>query len=203
MELRTTGDDINSWVEFDECIALIAEVPNDAIGFDPADEDDAFEFESEDIPLILESQRQISALYYFKGERTDPMQKLAWPRTGYVLGRNTPSLTWFADAAPHLDASWADLAYHVHYELGNRRNVELASDVVPQDIKEAAVILAALRKNGYSAYEDNKGDQTSYSLGPISGDNINAVARAYAVRERMARWGLWQGSIAKAGGANG
>lgn len=203
MELRTTGDNINSWVELEECKALIAEVPNDAIGFEPADDNDAFEFEDEDIPLILESQRQISALYYFKGDRTDPMQKLAWPRVGFVLGRNDPGPNWFADAAPHLDASWADLAYHYHYELGNRRNVELASDVVPQDIKEAAVILAALRKNGYTLYEDNKGDQTTYSLGPISGDNINAVSRAYAVRERMARWGLWQGNVAKAGGAHG
>lgn len=200
MELRKTGDNINSWVSLDDCNVIIVEVPNSAIAYEPAAVGDTFEFDSDDIPYILEAQRQLSALYYFKGARTDPFQKLAWPRVGFVLEQRNPTATWFADSYPHVDNSYADLAYHRTFEMGIGRDTELASDVVPSDVKEAAVILAALLKNSVTIYEDNKGDSTSYSLGPISGDNINAVARSYAVRERLGRWGVWQGGIAKAGG---
>jgi hypothetical protein len=203
MELRTTGDDINSWVDLEECQVIIAEVPNDDIGYVPARPTDAFEFSEDDIPFILEAQRQISALFHFKGERTNPLQRLAWPRRGYVLGNARPGPNWFSDTYPTVDGSYEDLAYHIHWEMGQSAFTVLPSDMIPQDIKDAAVILAALRKNGFSIYEDNKGDQTTYSLGPISGDNINAVARANAVFERLARWGIQRRGMIKAGGANG
>lgn len=204
MELITTGINANSWFDIDDANVIIMSVPDRVIGFEKANAFDAFEFTPEDIPLIIESHKQISALFSFKGARANPRQRLAWPRIGYLLDGGIPTDNWFGRDYPHLDASWYPLAHHVNYDLGHARYTELASDEVPEDIKEAAAINAALMKNGYSIFEDNKGDQTTYNLGPLSGDNINAVAVANGVFERLARWGLYIGTpIVQAGGGRG
>lgn len=197
MELRLTGTNANSWVSLDDANIILMDVPASSYG------GTVVEFKADDIPFILESHRQISTLWRFSGKRMDARQRLAFPRIGFMLETGSPTSTWFADTYPHLDDSWEPLANHIAWDLGQARYSELANDEIPEDIKEAAVILAALHKNGLSLFEDNKGDSTTYGLGPLSGDNINATAVAGAVFQRMARWGAWQGSVSKAGGSRG
>lgn len=197
MALRTTGQDINSWVDLNTANMLILEVPASAYAGDSPQQ-----FTTDDIPYIIEAHQQIASSWLFQGQPTDARQRLPFPRTGFPLRSITPTSCWFADAYPHLDASWEPLAHHIAWDLGGSSVDYLASDEVPTEIKEAAVILAMLLKNGRTLYEDNKGDETQSSIGPLSNDNINAVAVASAVFQRMARWGVFV-NVAKAGGSRG
>lgn len=203
MELITTGPSQNTWVDLDDANLMIIEVPASSYGYEPEDEYDTFQFEPEDIAYLLESAKQISRNWTYDGAKTNPRQRLAWPRKGFQIDGTAGDAGWFSRNFPNLDESSEWYVRALHFDVpGLSRYEELASDEVPEDIREAQVILAAILKNGGTLFEDNKGDETSYSLGGISGNNINAVAKAQAVFERMSPWGVFiGGTINRAGGS--
>lgn len=200
MELITSGPNTNSWFDRDHANIILLEVP----GSDYAGADD-FQFGTEQIPHLLEAQRQISSLWFFRGRKADIRQKLAFPRRDFLIEGGRPASNWFENTYPSVDDAWSPLAHHVMWEdPGLARFSLLDADEVPQDIIEASVILAALRVHGVSLYQDTKGDKTALQVGSLKYDNINATARAGAVFSRMAPWGRFLGHhIAKAGGARG
>lgn len=203
MELRTTGTNANTWVDLDEANLTILEIPRECYGYEPEDVFDTFQFETDDIPYLIEAARQISTNWSYAGSKTEPRQRLAWPRRGVQLEGQTGGMAWFNRYFPNLSDDVAPYVLHLHFDTpGLSRFSELPSDEIPAEIKEAQVILAALNKNGVTLWEDNKGDQTTFSLGSISGDNINAVGRANAVTQRVGQWGRWIGTaFNKAGGS--
>lgn len=200
MELLTTGANANSWVTLSQANIILLEVPASFYGYEGTDE---FQFESEDIKWLVEAHRQISSNWTFRGRKVDPRQRLAFPRTGFMIESAGCAGDWFETNFPHLPASHAAYTIALHWDTpGLSAYEELDNDEIPTDLKEAAVILAALLKNGGSLYEDNKGDSTAYSLGGISGDNINAKATAEAVFQRVGQWGAYIGkNLNKAGGS--
>lgn len=200
MELITTGTEANSWVSLSEANIILLEVPAAFYGYDG---DDEFQFETDDIKWLVEAHRQITANFHFRGRKADARQRLAWPRKGFMIEQMGCPSDWFETYFPNLPASHAAYTIALHWDTpGLSRYEELADDEIPADLKEAAVILAALLKNGGSLHSDNKGDATTYSLGGISGDNINAVAQAEAVFQRVGQWGAYIGkNLNKAGGS--
>lgn len=198
MALTTTGTKANSWVSLDDANLILLEVYSPDI---PA----GFQLTPDHIPQLIEAARTISALWSFPGTRAEPLQTLAWPRKCVPVPSERPKGNWFSTTYPHLDP--ADEAY-VHF-LAYEAPGFLATTIypeteIPDEVKEAQAILAALFVQGVTVWEDNKGDNTQVQIDTLKIDNVNAVSRIMIVKERLARWGKFIGSHMSApGGARG
>lgn len=204
MALITTGDNPNSWVTITQANLILVDVPNELLGYEPEEgQPKTFQLGPNDVKYLIEAHKQIGSNFAFGGQKLDPRQRLPFPRKGFMLSGATGGPDWFPTNFPNLSGDHEEYARQLHFLVpGLSLYSELPNDEVPEDVKEAAVILAALLKNGHSLFNDNKGDSTGYSVGGISGDNINAVAMAQAVFQRMASWGTFIGArINKAGGS--
>ena len=201
MALRTTGDDPNSWVTLTEANMMVADFPNETLGYEPEEgQSPTFQFKPTDIKYLIEAHRQVALNWHFKGRTLTARQRLPFPRIGFLINSPAPGANWCETYFPNVPAEEHAYLLHLHFDTpGLSLYEELASDEIPEDVKEAAVILAALIKNGHSLFNDNKGDSTSVSIGSISTDNINAVLKSAGVRQRMGRWGRFIGeNISKA-----
>lgn len=194
IELNTTGPDANSFITLDEANIIISETAHPSI---PS----GFQLSTEQLPELLEAARKVN-LWAFRGERTHTYQRLAWPRSGYSIPGKAPGPNWLADY-PHIDPSSADLAYFVHFESpGLSSFTLLPDDFIPQEVKEAQAIIAALAVNGVTIWQDNKYDSSTVQLGPIKIDPVNTVAKADIVFERLGRWGTFAGAARSAPGGS-
>lgn len=202
-ELTTTGLSANSFIAtVEEANLLLLEV------YDPSLNDETGEpaqLDTKHIPHLIEAAHAISAYWSFLGRPTDLKQHLAWPRTGVSLGRRQAGPDWFARTYPHVDPSQAELAHFIMWQSpGLLADDLLPPDEIPQDVKAAQAILAALLSKGVTIWEDNKGDNTTVQIDTLKIDNVNAVSRIMSVRQRLARYGKFIGSHMSApGGARG
>ena len=198
MALNTTGIKASSWIDLDTANLILLDIYHPDI---PAE----FQLEPDHIPQLLEAARSISALWQFGGQRTDALQTLAWPRKLVRVPGVRPGPNWFSETYPCLDPDQETFARFLAFDApGFLSDNAYPEDSIPDEVKEAQAILAALFVQGITVWEDNKGDNTNVQLGSLKIDNVNAVSRIMIVRERLARWGKFIGShMSAAGGARG
>lgn len=198
MALTTTGTKANSWVSLDDANLILLEVYSPDI---PA----GFQLNTEHIPQLIEAAKAISNLWSFPGTRVEALQTLAWPRKDVSIPSERPRSNWFSTNYPHLDPADEAYVYFLAYEApGFLSSTIYPADQIPDEVKEAQAILAALFVQGVTVWEDNKGDNTQVQIDTLKIDNVNAVSRIMIVKERLARWGKFIGSHMSApGGARG
>lgn len=198
MGLETRGPTANSWQTIVQANQFLTDFVHPLLGISP-------ELSDGDEPYLIESAKEISRMWSFKGQPVEPLQPLAWPRKGVVIEGRTPDAEWYSRNFPHLDACYEDFARFIHFESPGLSNapVLLPDNLVPTEVLEAQAILAAFKVRNITLWQDNALNASELKLDGVGTIKpANAVAAADAVFMRLAKWGSFRGaSIVRPGGA--
>lgn len=187
-ELVLDGLTANSWITLDEANIILQTVRDPLIEAD-------FQFDSADIPYLIEAAYTIGSLWAFNGFLAHPTQRLAWPRrevrieTGNFCGNwgDWPQANGWCEWNP-------DIAYHIQYQNpGYSRWTYLDSNTVPAEIKEAQALLAALMKKNVKLLSDTENNVSQLQLGNLQTTPKNAQYQIGSVKMRCDRWGVFIG----------
>ncbi|WP_448538402.1 DnaT-like ssDNA-binding protein [Sphingobium yanoikuyae] len=198
MGLETSGATANSWQTIVQANQFLTDFVHPLLGISP-------ELSDGDEPYLIESAKEISRMWSFKGQPVEPLQPLAWPRKGVMLEGKMPGADWYARTFPNLDPCFEEYARFIHFENPGLSNVPvlLPEDLIPTEVLEAQAILAAFKVRNITLWQDNAFNASELKLDGVGTIKpANAVAAADAVFMRLAKWGSFRGaSIVRPGGA--